>query len=141
MQGPKGDGQAPADDVAEITVLELIRRVAGDAANLARQEVDLARRELIQALRARALAAGALAAAGVLGLIAVLFVGMASASALDSVLRPWASRIVVALAFLAMAGGAALFAMAKLKSPPLRPEETARTIKEDVEWAKARLTK
>ena len=42
-------------------------------------------------------------------------------------------------AFLVLAGGAALIGLAKMKKPPIAPEETKRTVKEDVEWAKAQL--
>jgi hypothetical protein len=38
-----------------------------------------------------------------------------------------------------MAAGAALFGLRRMKKPSLAPEETKRTVKEDVEWAKAQL--
>jgi len=45
----------------------------------------------------------------------------------------------VAGAFLLLAVGAVLFAKLRMKSPPMAPEETKRTVKEDVEWAKTQL--
>ena len=88
---------------------------------------------------ARAKAAGAFAAAGVLALFVVGFLGLAAAEALDGLMRPWASRLVVAVCFLLLAGIAALFGMRRAKRPSLSPEETKRTVKEDVEWAKRQL--
>jgi type VI protein secretion system component VasK len=78
----------------------------------------------------------ALAVAGVFGLFAVGWLASTLAVALDNVLAPWASRLIVAGIFLLLAAVAVLFGRRKPK-PPL--EQTKRTIKEDVTWAKAQL--
>ena len=51
----------------------------------------------------------------------------------------WAAFLIVAGVFLLLALGAVLFAKLRMKRPPMAPEETKRTVKEDVEWAKAQL--
>jgi hypothetical protein len=47
--------------------------------------------------------------------------------------------LIVGGVFLLVAGGAAMFGLRRMKTPPMAPEETKRTVKEDVEWAKAQL--
>lgn len=133
-RGP--DGRRPPKDQS---VPELVKSIAADAATLVRKEVELAKQEVVEALAARAKAAAALAVAGVLGLIALVFLGSAAAAGLDNVMRPWASRLIVAAAFLLIAGAAVFVGLRKLKKPSLAPEETKRTVKEDVQWAKAQL--
>lgn len=116
----------------------LVRSIANDSATLVRKEVELARQEMVEALIARVKAAAALIAAAVVGLIAIVFGGTAAASALDSVVAPWASRLIVAGGFLLIATLAVVVGVAK-KAPPLVPEKTVETVKEDVEWAKTQL--
>lgn len=116
---------------------ELVASIAGDAAALARKEVELAKQEVVESVTARLKAAGALAAAGLLALFALLWLSAALAWALDGVMRPWASRLVVAGVFVLLAAVAAAFARTRGRKAPL--EETKRTVKEDVEWARAQL--
>ena len=120
------------------STLELVRSISGDTVTLVRKEVELARQEVVGAITSRLVGAGALAAAAVMGLFIMTFLGLAAAAALDNVLRPWASRLIVAGGFLLIAGGAAMFGLRHLKKPPLA-KETTRTVKEDVEWAKTQL--
>lgn len=124
---------------ADRSIGELLRAIATDTAMLVRKEVELARQELMEAVSARIKAAGAMAAAGVLGLLAVIFLALAAATALDLVLPAWASRLIVAGAFLVLAGGGMAFGLRRLKRPPMAPTETKRTVKEDVEWARRQL--
>jgi hypothetical protein len=130
-------GADVADDARSTP--ELIKAVAGDTATLFRKEVELARQEIVEALVARAKAAGALGAAGVMGLFMLLFLAVAGALGLAIVLPAWAAFLVVAGVFLVLAGGAAAFGMFRMKRPPMAPEETKRTVKEDVAWAKTQL--
>ena len=69
----------------------------------------------------------------------LIYLGIAAGSALSIVLPRWLAWLIVGGAFLVLAGGAALIGLAKMKKPPIAPEETKRTVKEDVEWAKAQL--
>jgi len=130
-----GQPRAPSDQ----STLQLLKSISGDTVTLVRKEVELARQEILEALLSRAKAVAALAVAGMMGLFILAFLGLAAAAALDNVVRPWASRLIVAGGFLLVAGGAAMFGAGRLKRPSLAPEETKRTVKEDVEWAKAQL--
>jgi putative superfamily III holin-X len=95
----------------------------------------------MDAVSARLKAAAAIAVAGVLGLFVIGFLGMAGAAALSAVMPVWAAYLVVAGTFLLVALAGLMFAKRRMKVPPIKPEETVRTVKEDVEWAKAQLKK
>ncbi|MDP9341358.1 MAG: phage holin family protein [Actinomycetota bacterium] len=130
------DGAGPK---RERSTIELVRAIAQDSSTLVRQELQLARQEVTEAVKAKAIGAGALAAAGAMGLLALIFLAVAGAAALDIVLPRWAAWLIVGGTFLVLAGGAAMFGLRRMKRPSMKPEETVRTVKEDVEWAKAQL--
>jgi uncharacterized membrane protein YqjE len=121
------------------STVQLVRSIAADTSTLVRKEIELARQELTEAIKARVIGAAALGAAAVFGLLIVIFLGTAAAAALDLVFAKWLSRLIVAGGFLLLAGIAVMFGLRKLKKPSFAPEETKRTVKEDVEWAKAQL--
>ena len=126
-------------DLKEQSTLELLRSIATDSSTLVRKEMELARQEIVEAVSARIQAAVAAATAGVLALMALGFFALAAATALDGVMRPWAARLVVAGVFTVLTIGALAFGALRAKRAPLAPEETKRTVKEDVEWAKEQL--
>jgi hypothetical protein len=119
------------------STIELVKDIAADTSSLVRKEVELAKQELVEAITARLKAAGAMAAAGVFGLFMLGFLALATAAALDVVFPAWLAALIVACGFALIAGPAILFGLRKMKAPPLAPEETVRTVKEDVEWARA----
>ncbi|HEX8099957.1 MAG TPA: phage holin family protein [Actinomycetota bacterium] len=120
---------------ADQSIPELVKTISTDVATLVRQEAELARVEIVDAVNARLKAAGAVAFGGLLALFVLAFVGLAASTALDNLLPAWASRLVVAGGFLVVALAAVAFARSKLKTP-VAPE-TKKTLREDVEWAKA----
>ncbi len=126
-------------DLRDKSTVELLRSIATDSATLVRKEMELARHEIEEAVSARIKAALAAATAGVLALMALGFFALAAAAGLDNVMRPWASRLVVGGVFAVLAVAALAFGAVRAKRPPLAPEETKRTVKEDVEWARAQL--
>jgi Putative Actinobacterial Holin-X, holin superfamily III len=121
------------------STLELVRGIANDTTTLVRKELELARIEIVDAILARVKAIGALGGAGVCGLIAVVFAGAAGAAALSNVVPVWAALLIVMGAFFVIAGMAATMGVVRMKSPPLAPRETERTIEEDVRWAREAL--
>ena len=118
---------------------ELVRSIATDTSTLLRKEMELGKQEIVEAVTARLKAAGSLAAVGLLFMFMLIFLALAGAAALDIVLPSWASRLIVAGGFLILALPVALFGLRRLKRPSLAPEETKRTVKEDVQWAKQQL--
>lgn len=118
---------------------QLVKDIAADTSTLVRQQVELARHEIVEALVARAKAVGALGAAGVMALYMLLFLAVAGGLALATTMAGWAAFLIVAGVFAVLALGAVLFAKVRIQRPPMAPEETVRTVKEDVEWAKTQL--
>lgn len=118
---------------------QLVRSIANDTATLVKKEVELARQEFVEAIVARLKAAAAMLAAGVAVLLVVIFGGSAAAYALENAVSPWAARLIVAGGFLMLAGLAAAVGLFRAKRPPMKPEMTVETVKEDIEWAKAQL--
>jgi uncharacterized membrane protein YqjE len=138
MANPEGtelnrDGHRPPRAQSAV---QLITSIAGDTATLVRKEMELARQEVVESITGLLKGIAALVVAGVFGLFAVGWLASTLAVALDNVLVRWASRLIVAGLFLLLAAVAVLFGRRKPK-PPL--EQTKRTIKEDVTWAKAQL--
>jgi Putative Actinobacterial Holin-X, holin superfamily III len=132
-------GATSPDGQQERSTIQLVRDIASDTATLVRKEVQLARQEIMTAVTARLKASGAFAAAGAMVLFALIYFGIAGGAALSIVLPRWLAWLIVGGAFILLAGMAALVGLRKLKHPPMAPEETKRTVKEDVEWAKAQL--
>jgi Putative Actinobacterial Holin-X, holin superfamily III len=126
-------------DMSRQSIPELVGAIANDTSTLLRQEMQLAKQEIADAVTARLKAAGSMAAVGLIALLMVIFLALAAAAALDLVLPAWASRLIVAGTFLLLAVPVGLFGIRRLKQPPLAPTETKRTVKEDVEWAKQQL--
>ena len=126
-------------DPQEQSTVQLIRSIATDTSTLVRKEIELGKQELQEAIKARVKAAAALAVAGVMGLFVLGFLGAALAQALDNAMAPWLSRLIVAAAYALIAVMGVVFGLRKVKRPSLAPEETKRTVKEDVEWAKTQL--
>ena len=118
---------------------QLVKSIANDTATLVKKEVELARQEFVEAIVARLKAAAAMLAAGVFVLLAVIFLGSAAAYALENAVSPWAARLIVGGGFLLVAGLAAAVGLLGAKKPPMKPEMTVETVKEDIEWAKAQL--
>jgi len=133
----RGDGAAaPRSDRSTI---ELVRAIAQDSSTLVRKELELARLEIKEAAMARAKGAAAFGAAAFMGMLAFIFLAITAAVALDIVLPKWLAWLIEGGAFLVLAGMAAMFGLRKMKRPSMKPEETVRTVKEDVEWARAQL--
>jgi hypothetical protein len=137
---PEGVGTIPIPPARERrSTLDLVRDIAAESQTLIRKEVELAKQEIMEAVKARVMALAALAVAGLFGFFVLLFCALAAAAALDLVLPAWAAALIVAAAFLLLALPATLVGIRRMKAPSLKPEETVRTVKEDVEWARAQL--
>jgi inner membrane protein YhjD len=136
---PLMDKREQATTNGDRTTPQLVRSIATDTATLVKKEVELARQELVEAVLAKVKAAAAMLAAGAMAMFGVIFLGSAAAHALESVVSPWAARLIVGGGFFLLAGLAAAIGLMRAKRPPLKPEMTVETVKEDVEWAKAQL--
>lgn len=140
--GPVGDRNGETDrnaDPRDVSTVRLVGQVAGDVGTLVKKEVELAKQEISEAVMARLKAIAAFVVIGVIALFVVGFLASAAAAGLANVLPLWLALLIVAGLFVLLAAMAAAFGRSRLKSPPLKPEKTKQTIKEDMEWAKAQL--
>lgn len=128
------------DERARQRLPELIRSIGSDLSLLVRQQVELAKQEAREIAAEKAMGGGLLAAAAVLGLFFLGFLGLASAAALDLVMPRWAALLIVGGVYLVGAVIAAAMGRSALAAQA-SPERTKQTVKEDVEWAKRRLTR
>ncbi|MDP9315841.1 MAG: phage holin family protein [Chloroflexota bacterium] len=120
---------------------ELIAELSRDMTALVRQEVEIARTEIVQkAFQAGkdvgfVAAGGAIAYAGLLAIIASMIIILRKAG------LPWWLSALVMGSMIAGLGSFLIFkGLNELKQADLVPRQTIETLKEDKEWAKAQMT-
>ena len=121
------------------TVAELVNRLAEQTSRLAHLEVELAKTELLQKGRRAGLGAGMFGGAGVFGLFALGALTAAGILGLAQAVAPWLAALIVAAVLGGLAGIVALVgARTVAQAAPPIPEQTVATVREDVEYAKAK---
>lgn len=130
--------RGPADDDPRSTVA-VLGDIFTEMQELLRKELELAKLEITEAVGVRLQAAAAGAAAGLLALFALGFLGVTIAKAIDVALPEWVAWALTTLLFLIIAGVAGLIAKKRATAVPMAPERTKRSIEENVEWAKHQL--
>jgi MFS family permease len=121
------------------SLTDLARRLSDQTTELARHEVELAKTELRVKGKRAGVGAGMFGGAGALGLYALGALTAAIIAGLAEALPVWASALIVAALYGAIAGILALRGKRKVQqaTPPL-PEETVHSVKEDVRYTKQR---
>jgi uncharacterized membrane protein YqjE len=124
---------------ADRPIGELLRELGDEISTLVRQEIALAKVEIAEKTKP------AIASAGMFGGTALLSLGAFGALtafliALIALWVPvWASALIVTVVYGVVAFVLAQTGKKKLhEAAPLVPEQTAQTVKEDIEWAKTR---
>ena len=119
---------------------ELFSRLTADLSKLMRDEVELAKVEINEAVKSARTAGISFGAAGVLGLMAFVLLSFAAAWGLAEV-------VATGVAFLIVGGSYGLVALVlvglgrqRLKTAKPVPEQTVETLKEDVAWAKQQMS-
>lgn len=128
---------APRD--ADRPIAELLRDLGDELSMLVRSEIALAKVEIAEKAKP------AIASAGIFGATALLGLGAFGAFttaliALFALIVPvWIAASIVTVVYGAIALVLAQSGKKKLQeAAPLIPEQTAQTVKEDIEWAKTR---
>src|SRR3954447_21406491 len=137
---PGSDDPSDDDDLRERPLGELLRMLSQETTTLVKQELDLAKAEVQQKGNQAGVGAGFLSGAGVAALLALGALTACIILALANVMPDWLAALIVAALWGAVAAVLGLRGRDKVKdaAPPV-PEQTTETIKEDVEWAKARM--
>lgn len=121
-------------------VREIIANIVSSLNTIVRDEIRLAIVELKEKLRASPKAVAYLAAAGLLGFVAVECFVTACIAALAIVLPVWLSALIVAVLAVSAAGGAFLIGRLALEKVEPIPQQTMETLKDNVDWVRDRLT-
>ena len=117
----------------------VLQDIVGNVQDIIRAEVRLAKTELGEEF-AKVRSAGVLLAVGALmAITSVLFLLLAVVYALSLVMPPWAAALIVAAGVGIVAGVTLLVGIRRFKTIHATPQ-TARSLKENFEWAK-QLTK
>ena len=118
---------------------DLGRQLSLRTTELVRHEVELAKAELRVKGKRAGLGAGMFGGAGALGLYALGALTAAIIAGIAEALPVWASALIVAALYGAIAGILALRGKKKVQqaTPPL-PEEAVQSVKEDVRYTKQR---
>ena len=118
---------------------DLARQLSNQTTELVHHEVELAKAELRDKGKRAGMGAGMFGGAGALGLYALGALTAAIIAGIAEALPVWASALIVAALYGAVAGILALRGKKKVQeaTPPL-PEETVQSVKEDVRYTKQR---
>ncbi len=132
------DGHTLVLSAEDLSMRKLVGEITSKAYLLARKEVDLAKAELKEDLRSQLTMIKALAVALVAGIAGVSVLLVAAVLALAQVIPGWLAALLVGGAVLAIAVAAGLYGWSRRLRNPL--DATRRTLREDLQWAKERLS-
>jgi hypothetical protein len=121
-------------EIAKLSTPELVARIAQDAQDLVKAEIQLAKSELRSTVHGVGAVAKRMAVAGVLALGAYLTLLGAAVAGLSMVLETWAAALIVGGVLLLTA---LMFALMGAKAAPTAPlERTRRNLQEDLKLAR-----
>jgi hypothetical protein len=125
---------------ADRPIGQLLRELGDEISTLVRAEIALAKAEIAEKVKPAAASAGMFGGTALFGLGAF---GAATAFliALIALALPvWAAALIVTVIYGAVALVLVQAGKKKMQeAAPLVPEQTAQTVKEDIEWAKTRM--
>lgn len=126
-------------EIRDASAAELVKQLSEQTSRLVRQEVELAKVELSEKGKRAGIGAGMFGGAGVFGLYALGALTAAAIAALALAVATWLAALIVAVIWAAIAGVMALTGKKKVQeaTPPV-PEDAVESVKEDVQWTKAR---
>ena len=125
---------------ADRPIGQLLRELGDEISTLVRAEIALAKAEIAEKMKPAAASAGMFGGTALFGLGAF---GAATAFliALIALALPvWAAALIVTVVYGVVALVLAQTGKKKMQeAAPLVPEQTAQSVKEDIEWAKTRM--
>ena len=107
---------------------------------LIRQQIELVKLELLEALSVRAKGIGMMAGAAALVFFAIGYLAAALAAVLDTFLPAWVANLLLALILVAAAGVLVLMGKRTILNAP-KAERTQEMLKEDERWAKQQIAR
>jgi uncharacterized membrane protein YqjE len=125
-------------ELATASTGELVGRLAGEAKELVKKEIDLAKSELKSEVKSELKMAAGMAGAGVAALVTFQLLLAALVLGLAEAMPPWAAALVTAGGFVVLGLVAGAIGWGYHVRNPL--SKTRKTLKEDAEWAQQRLS-
>jgi hypothetical protein len=131
-------GAEPRTSTRDLSTVELVKEIAAEVGHLVEKQIALAKTELKADLKAEATMVGGfgIAALGATATVNLLLV--TAALALAQIMSGWKAGLLVSSVVLLGASVVAAIAWKRRVRSPLA--RTQRTLREDVEWTKERLT-
>jgi uncharacterized membrane protein YqjE len=130
--------RSTVNDAREMSTGELVKQLTQQTSDLVRQEIDLAKAEMMEKGKKTGVGAGILGGSGLMALFGLAALTTAAIAALSEAMDIWAAALIVAAVYMAVAGVLALTGRNRLQeAAPMAPEQTIETMKEDVEWARS----
>ena len=114
------------------------KAVAEDISALVKAEIALAKAEVTDGIKGKAVGAGAFVAAGIVGWLALQGLLITAGFALALVVPAWAAAAIVTIVLLLIALIAALIGKRKIATP-VSLDTTKANVEEDVAWTKSHL--
>ncbi|MFN2461278.1 MAG: phage holin family protein [Candidatus Velthaea sp.] len=128
------------EELKQESLPELLRALSTETTTLIRQEIELAKVEIVEKGKAAGVGAGMFGASAVVGLGAFGALTTCIIALIALALPVWAAALIVAIVYGLIALAVAQTGKKKFEdAAPLAPEQTMQTVKEDVEWAKTRV--
>jgi uncharacterized membrane protein YqjE len=127
------------NDTRDRPTAELMRELTDQTTTLVRKEIELAKVELSEKGKKAGVGAGMFGAAGLFGVGAFGAITACLIWALSTFVVGWLGALIVAVVYVAIAGGLALRGKKQIKqaTPPV-PKRAVDSTKEDLEWLKTR---
>jgi hypothetical protein len=124
-------------NVEEKSTIDLFKDLSNELTSLVHQEVALAKTELGQKTKELVAASGMFGSGAAVGLLGAGALTAAAIAGLAAVVSVWLSALIVGGALVLVAGVLAATGLVKASqgTPPV-PEEAIQSTKEDVEWLK-----
>ena len=131
----------PTEDKRNASTAELVKELSHEVSQLVREEIALAKAEMIQKGKHAGIGAGMLSGAAVLALAAVGGSMAFLMLVLDSWMPGWLAALIVTIAYAAAAALLARRGKVRIShATPPAPTQTIESVKEDVQWAKTHAT-
>ncbi len=127
-----------AESADHRSIAEILRDILQDIGRMVKAEIRLARTELGEQARKAGKAAGMFGGAAVCGLLAAACFVTCAIAALALVMAVWLAALIMGVLLAVIAGGAYVAGRKRLDDVDVVPQQTAASLKENVEWAKQR---
>jgi hypothetical protein len=137
QSGPTAGGAAPSRPGRPLGTV--IASAIDGARALIRGHVELARIEIGEAAGVRGVGVGMMASAAILCIFAIGYIAASASAALALVLPRWAANLILAAAFVLVAGILVLVGRRTIRNAPTPGRRTQEMLREDARWVRRQI--